>query len=396
MAITLGSTTKSLELETSVAGSVDYAVSYNDVSSNYFSPGDSQGNITTATTTVIVSAPPANVTRGVKSITVYNNNATANTIRLIKDVGGTQYVLFKCTLDLGESLVWSDGQDWGIFDSAGRKKVNSPITKGNNSRIIPFYKVGSATDAAAYWYSYSKDNGFPGAWSPGSAGVNGRNTSGTSTADAGCLPLWTPGTGNLYLTDVNLVGTTQHYFSLMDVMWVNNGLTVTATTAQTITMSGPLPARDLNGTVSGEGCLIGVLTTTNNTNAGVVNNSTISYTNSSGTPGRTATLTNLAGDMFPATPVIGTVVFFQLAAGDTGVQSIQSITLGTSLGGGAISLFIARPIIDISTVVANTGAYRALPDPGIRLYPGSCLIWFYKSTTTTLTTINGSISVVEK
>jgi hypothetical protein len=48
---------------------------------------------------------------------------------------------------------------------------------------------------------------------------------------------------------------------------------------------------------------------------------------------------------FPATAVAGTLVPFQLATGDRGVQSVQSVTLGTSYVAGAISLVLFR-IID--------------------------------------------------
>jgi hypothetical protein len=182
----------------------------------------------------------------------------------------------------------------------------------------------------------------------------------------------------------------------MDILWVNTGINVTTTTAQTITMPGPLPARDCNGDVSGENCWLGVLTTTANTNAGTISNSTITYTNSKGVGSRTATLSNTAGDMFPATPVIGNVVFFQLAAGDSGVQSVQSITLNTSLGGGAISVFVARPVLNLSTPVANIGVNVIEQAPGIRIYNDSCLLWMHKSSATTATTITGDITIVER
>jgi hypothetical protein len=161
-------------------------------------------------------------------------------------------------------------------------------------------------------------------------------------------------------------------------------------------MSGPLPARDINGNTSGVGCVVGILNTGTNTNGGAINNSTITYTNSSGTGSRTATLANFAGDMIPASMIIGTVTLFQLQAGDVGVQSVQSISLGTSLGVGSFSVFIARPILTVAATVLNVGVYREIPDPGIRLYNGSCLHWFLKATVNTATTISGDIVVIEK
>jgi hypothetical protein len=152
----------------------------------------------------------------------------------------------------------------------------------------------------------------------------------------------------------------------------------------------------VNGTTNGEGCMIGMLTTTANTNAAVISNSTVSYTNSDGTAGRTATLSAIVGSQIPATPVIGTIVWFNLQAGDKGVRSIQSITLGTSLGAGAVSLLIARDIASIGTSIANVQTTRKLSDPGVRLWNGTCLLHCVLASATTATFFNGELTVQEK
>jgi len=394
MAITLDATNKSIELATGSAGSVDWAVSWVDATTTTFTPGDNQGNVTTATTTTIASAPGASTQRGIKSIQVYNNASTDQTVTIKKDVGGSEYTLFKATMNAGESLAWSDGADWMVYDNQGRVKTATTEVEGTVTRAVNYYKPGGAADAAAYWYSFWKDSGFPGAWSPGTPGVNGRITLGTSSSDTGCLPLWTP-TGTLYITE-NAFGATQlGSYMLADVLWVNTGLNVTATTAQAIT-TPTLPARDFQGTTSGIGCMIGIVTTTANTNAGTISNSTISYTNSTGTAGRTATLVANAGDQFPATPVIGNTVWFALAAGDTGVKSIESVTLATSLGGGAISVIIARPILFSGVPAANMTLINDFAHPGIQIWPNSCLLWFVKASGTGANTIVGNILITER
>ena len=395
MAITLDATTKSIDLTTSTTADIDYAVSWVDMTTTAFTPGDGHGTVNTATTTTIVAAPAASTQRGVKSISVFNRHATtANTVTVKKDVSATEYHLFKATLSAGESLQWTDGGEWNTFDSAGKLKVNSPNVVGITGRNIQFYKSGTASDAIAYGYSYWKDSGFPGVWAPGTPGINGRVTDGTAVADAGCLPLWTP-TGGLYITSASLTSTTLHTFTLWDVVWVNSGIAVTTTTAQAIT-TPTLPARDLNGSTDGAGYMIGLVTTTANTNAAAISNSTVTYTNSAGTGSRTATLNaNAAGDNIPATPVIGTAVWFALAAGDSGVRSIQSVTLATSLGGGAVSLIIARPVLTIAPALTNVAIMQDYDSPGVRLWNGSNLQWMAKTSATTATTINGSIVVTE-
>jgi hypothetical protein len=395
MAITLDATTKSIDLTTSSTADIDYAVSFVDMTTTAFTPGDGHGTINTAGTTVIVAAPASSTQRGVKSISIFNRHAsTANTVTVKKDVSGTEYILFQAQLSPNESLQWNDGGEWVVFDEAGRRKTSVPQDVAIRGRIMPIFKSGTASDATGYWYSYWKDTGFPGAWSPGTPGTNGRVTNGTTAADAGSLPIWTP-TGNLYVSKASLNSSVLHSFWVFDVLWVNTGLSVTTTTAQSFTMP-TLPARDFNGTTNGEGCMVGLVTTTNNTNGAAINNSTISYTNSDGTAGRTGTLVNIAGENIPATPVIGTVVWFSLAAGDNGVRSVQSITLGTSLGGGAVSLIVARPIVQISPALANVATNFDYDAPGIRIYNGSTLLLFAKTSATTATSVNGSLVITER
>lgn len=395
MAITLDATNKTLELTTSQAINTDFSVSWVDMTSSTFTPGSSQGTISAAGTTVLVAAPSASTQRGVKTVSVFNRHASTTQVATVKVVaGGVEYTLFRASLAPNESLQFTDGGDWGVFDDSGRRKTSVPQDVGIRGRIMPIFKSGTASDSTGYWYSYWKDTGFPGAWSPGTPGIDGRVTDGTTSADAGSLPIWTP-TGNLFISKASLNSSVLHAFWIFDVMWVNTGLVVTTTTAQTISMP-TLPARDFTGTTNGEGCMVGLVFTAASTNAAAISNSTLSYTNSDGTSGRTATLVNLAGENIPATPVIGTTVWFSLQAGDNGVRSVQSITLGTSLVTGSVSLVVARPIVQISPALVNVATTSEFDAPGIRIYNGSTLLLFAKTSTTTATAVNGSLVITER
>lgn len=266
--------------------------------------------------------------------------------------------------------------------------AGSPIL-GQNMFV---YKVGTAPEAAGQFYCWAKDTGNPGAWAPGTPGLNGRVTDGTTAADNGCLRVANPSSGANYLSQCSLGTTVACHLSIFDVVWINSGIVVTTTTAQAI-VTPTFPARDSNGSSNGEGYGIGILVTTATTNAGAVTTITISYTNQAGTAGRTATISS-----YPATAVIGTVVLAQLAAGDTGVRSIQSITLGTTLTAGAISLFVYRGIISQSSATANAGgpALTNVLDPGPRLYNGVCLLPVGLMSATTATTLVGTIIATER
>jgi hypothetical protein len=266
--------------------------------------------------------------------------------------------------------------------------AGSPIL-GNTVFV---YKVGTAPEAAGQFYCWAKDTGNPGAWAPGTPGLNGRVTDGTTVTDSGCLRIPNPSVGSNYLSQCSLATTAACHLSILDFVWVNSGIVVTTTTAQAI-VTPAFPARDVNGTAAGEGYGIGILVTTATTNAGAIATITISYTNQAGTAGRTATIAS-----YPATAVIGTVVFARLAAGDTGVRSIQSITLGTTLTAGAISLFVYRGIISQSSATANAGgpALTNVLDPGPRLYSGVCLLPVGLMSSTTATTLVGTIIATER
>lgn len=394
--ILLKSASEILEILTTAVVSIDVSISWVDVTTTTFSPSTTETNISTATTTTVLAAPAASTQRQVKLITVRNRSTTtAQTVTFKKDISATEYYITPdITLSAGDMLQYTDDEGWKIFDKNGRQKIAPTIDAGYNGRSIGFYKTGTAADAVGYWYCTLKDAGYPGAFAVGTPGLNGRTTDGTTTTDNGCIPFQNPSTGGIYLKSCVLTSSVNHYHIWFDLLWINSGLVVTTTTAQAITTPA-FPARDVNGSTDGEGLMIGLLTTTANTNAAVNNTMTVSYTNSAGTAGRTATLSNTVGNMLPATPVIGNIIWFNLAAGDKGVRSIQSITLATSLGAGAISLLVARPIQGVPTTVVNAGTYIN-NDYGIRLYNGTCLIHCYQASATTATVISGQLVMIEK
>lgn len=387
----LTATNHTLEVTTSSTSAVDVSGSYVDITSTTFTPGSQVAAITTATTTTIVSAPAASTQRQVKEISFKNKGTASNTLTIKKDVGGTEYVLFSASLNPNDSIQYTDGEGFKVFDVGGRIKVTDSENSGNTGITTAFYKVGTAPEAAGQWYCWAKDSGNPGAWTPGTPGLNGRATDGTLSADNGCLPI-RAATGANYLTYAATVGSVVHNSWLFDVLWVNTGLVVTTTTAQAIAAPVALPARDINGSSNGEGVWAGILVTTTTTNAGAITNTTMSYTNSDGVSGKTATIAS-----FPATAVIGTVVWFRLDAGDKGVRSIQSVTLGTSYAGGAISIILAKPIYNQAVLVANVGGASAPPsNPGIRLYNGACVLPFGLMSATTATVLTGSIQIMDR
>jgi hypothetical protein len=334
--------------------------------------------------------------RNVKHLNITNDATGTSCVVTVEHFDGTTAIeMISFTLLPGENMLFNEEGRWNHRDAQGAEYPPAGLGAYTGSSVS-FMKTGTAADTIGYWYCTSKDGGFPGAWSPGSPGVNGRNTDGTTAADNGCIPIRNPSVGANYLTELFMASSVNHYNLFFDCLWVNTGIVVTTTTAQTITMAGALPPRDINGTTNGEGCMIGMLTTTANTNAAAIANATVSYTNSDGVAGRTAFLTAIAGSQITISPVIGTMTWFSLQAGDKGVRSIQSITLGTSLVAGAVSLMICRDVASIGTTVVNIPANRAIQAPGVRLYNGTCLLHCVLASATTATFFNGELTIQEK
>ena len=121
----LTATTHTLELVTSAATAVVYAVSWTDIdksgASTVATPGSAQGSIAAATTTTIVSAPGASIYRVVTSLAVKATGG-AQTVTAQKDVSGTNYPLPSASLATDESLHYEDANGWYVLDATGSRK----------------------------------------------------------------------------------------------------------------------------------------------------------------------------------------------------------------------------------------------------------------------------------
>lgn len=396
--LVLASTSDIVRVVTGSASQIEVHASWGDltVSTGAVDLGrQNTAAITTATTTTVVPSPGSGVRRNVRHLNVTNDHASQScTVTVEHSDGTTVTELMSFTLLPGENMIFGEEGRWAHRDANGAEYP--PAGKGAyDGYPVVFMKTSTAAEATGNWYGTWKDAGFPGAWAPGTPGVNGRVTDGTTSTDNGCIPIKNPATGANYLTELTMGASVNHSHLFFDVLWVNSGLTVTTTTAQSIT-TPTLPARDVNGTTNGEGCMIGIMFTAAATNAAAISTTTVTYTNSDGTGSRTATLSAIAGSQIPATPVIGTVIWFNMQAGDKGVRSIQSITLATSLVTGSISLFIARDLANIGTSLVNVQFTRKLSDPGVRLYNGTCMLHCILASATTATFFNGEVVIQEK
>jgi len=234
----------------------------------------------------------------------------------------------------------------------------SGLTVGFRS---PFYKAQAAAGGLASFWRYG---GIPGIGAIPPTGVGEAPTEAT----LGALYFVNP-TGGAFsylasaeFAEASQAGTTYLYDRLVHT----SGLSGTVTTSQTVN-SVAITRPDSLG--AGTDLFIECFTSV----GGTASNATIIYTNQSGTSGRTAVVS--VGNMS-----LGNLQLVSLASGDTGVRSVQSVTLSASTGvAGNLGIVIGRRIAILPASNANGSGFVgatvqdafALGLP--QLYDHSCL-----------------------
>jgi hypothetical protein len=191
------------------------------------------------------------------------------------------------------------------------------VIKLTENRTIDFQMVGTA----------NRPNRLFGAWrlfTPTPAIPTTSVTLNKNSAESiGPIPETSTGVLQLLGARLNSSGASGIAIILMDLLVHSGGLNATLTTPQTTN----LPTAALTRHTTGEGVMAGiVIYTAVGTIATTV---TISYTNSSGVSGRTSTPTSFGATGFRE---IGALLPIPLEAGDTGIRSIESVTLAGTTG----------------------------------------------------------------
>jgi hypothetical protein len=393
--IMLKTTSEILEIETQGPNpQIDVSISFADHTASTFAPNTQETKITTATTTTVLSAPAASTQRQVKyiKITAVSPGSGKMTVILRKDISGTDHEIGRAVLNIGESYEYMDADGFTKYLPSGDEltTIENANTSPFNAYIKDITKVGVTMEGIGVYHLLYNQAGTPGAWVPGTPGLNGRATDGTTAADNGCISIPNALSGRNFITKGTFTVGVAATVILYDVMWVNSGLAVATTTAQAIAAPVAIPARDDYGTAAGVGVRAAILVTAATTNAGAITNTTISYTNSDGVSGKTGTMVS-----FPATAVAGTIVFFDLQAGDQGVRSVQSVTLGTSYVTGSISLVLVKKIFQEGSIIANVSSVST-NTKNILLQNGVCLIPALIPTATTSNPLAGILNIEEK
>lgn len=94
-----------------------------DLTTTALTPGASDAQVTTATTTVLVAAPGASTQRQIKGLTVANSHASSSNVVTVEFFdGATATRLIAYTLLAGETLQWAEDVGFRVLDASGQLK----------------------------------------------------------------------------------------------------------------------------------------------------------------------------------------------------------------------------------------------------------------------------------
>lgn len=257
--------------------------------------------------------------------------------------------------------------------------------------LRPFAKAVTPTLVAGRPHSLWYLAGSPGAGTMDNTTSGGVALSSSSAMVAGQIPHVDPVSGTSYLGRLSVAASQPGTILLCDRLWAGSDIiggaviSVTSTSAQTVTAFPTLPARDNAGTANGDGVHIGV-EIYSATGAGTPT-ITMGYTNQANTASRTAT--NI--DAVVASGAVGAFYRMGLQAGDTGVRSVQSITLSATMSSGNFGLVAYRVLASMEVTAANvSNAVDALTAGFQKIQNGSVPFLLFIPSTTTAASISGS------
>ena len=241
--------------------------------------------------------------------------------------------------------------------------INEVTVNGKLNRY-DFSKTSAVTAAVGRWYDMSLQNGLPVA-NPYTAETT--NLKFRALYDTDGMGIWHGGNvspDTKHLLNVGAFGNTPtsvpSVLQLVDVLGYYPITTVTTTTAQTLNNTVTLPRY-----ADGKG-VRAYLVARGTMGAGTPTIQ-ISYTNQSGVAGRvvpvtlTAVTAAFTGHIVHSDPTANHYgCFIPLAAGDSGIRSIESITLNATMTSGSLALVLCKPLTSLPITILGVQSERNL------------------------------------
>lgn len=209
----------------------------------------------------------------------------------------------------------------------------------------------------------------------------------------GALPFAVPGgSREKWLIGASIAPLVAGVFLLYDRLFHIGGLNATLTTAQTVQGSPASPALTRNTGGAGKFAFYEIYTTIGTTGATL----TMTYTDQDGNTGSTSTI-NIGATGFRE---VTRAQRIPLAAGDSGIQSVQSVQLSATTGtAGNFGITIAQPLAWIPVGAVGIAGWRDYTTglPGIpAIDPNACLSLLFIPAAATAPEVFGALGFVEK
>ena len=241
---------------------------------------------------------------------------------------------------------------------------------GAGKQAVTYTKTAAVTTVAATRYTVAQAAGNPGALTLlGSATPSGGVPTDATAGYPGINAFGGGATG--YLTRVNFSSSVAQTLELWDKLYAVGITTAQLGTLQTLTLSSqPSYSSRVPGGTDYAGLRIFVeITTTMSATATTIN---VTYTNESGTTGRTVAATSGSLSGF----VAGRWVELPLQAGDDGVQKIESVVIGGATNAaGALNVIVARRLWRGRVSIANGSDVHGLDRTGMpQVWADSALV----------------------
>lgn len=245
----------------------------------------------------------------------------------------------------------------------------------------------SATNVAGGWVNLNQavTSSFGIMAAPAAIGAGG--TAFNQSSFSAGFPRWAAnGSVSPYIGRWGMTLATAGTIHVYDLYFAASGFVGNVATAQTIASPASMPARNPTG-VGAEiwiGCSSAIGATAHNV--------TVQYTNQSGTSGRNTVSTAGVASM-PANRMYQV----PLQSGDTGVQTVQGLTLSASSGtAGNLWVLVMNRIASIGLAVPNVGkaadfAELAMP----KIFDESCLLFVHQATATSSGIAMGQMSIIQ-
>ncbi len=203
-------------------------------------------------------------------------------------------------------------------------------------------------------------------------------------SNPGALQGWTDASGSdvAYIAQASVSSGTVTIYYFYDRLVHTSGLNSTLLTAQTV--NTPALTRYTNG--KGVEAWLEVYTTLGASSRTV----TISYTNQDGVSGR-------SGSCVVTTPPTGRMIPFNLQAGDTGVRSVETVTMSASTGtAGDFGITLLKRLVDIGNPMAPNSTPQDAFELGLpALEDNACIAMFVYSSATTAGPFIGVLTVAK-